>query len=105
MPQPTINHFRRTLHIGMKGEDVFYMKDLLGDLAREYKFFPTLFIPRPDLNFDVLTSSLVKKFQEHVGLTPDGIFGKATYDAMERTYKNYIVDRVTPGFGVNARRY
>lgn len=97
------NHFKRTLCIGMNGEDVLYMKDMLGDLAREYKFYPSLFIPRPDRNFDVLTSSLVRKFQEYVGLTPDGIFGKSTYDAMEKTYANYIIGMGLPV--MNARRY
>jgi murein L,D-transpeptidase YcbB/YkuD len=81
------------------------MKEILAELANEYNFFPKFFIPRPNSNFDVLTSTLVKKFQEYVGLTPDGIFGKATYDAMEKTYSNYIIGAGLQVYGIKTRRY
>lgn len=97
-------HFTRPLHVGMQGSDVLYVKDLLAELAREYKFYPSIFIPKVNRNYDVLTSSLVRKFQEYVGMKADGVFNKETWNAMETTYENYLTGQGLAVFGANGPR-
>lgn len=71
------------LRLGSSGQDVVTLQYLLNVAA---EFDPTIPAPRQDGNFGSDTQQAVAAFQIAAGLTPDGIVGPLTWQALYNTY-------------------
>ena len=63
----------RTIKSGSKGQQVKQMQELLNSIG---------FTIKVDGNFGKISDDAIKQFQFNNGLTPDGIVGKITWDAL-----------------------
>lgn len=88
---PNTKHVKRILYKGMSGEDVKYLQEMLDDLNSFYKFCPSRTLKASGY-FGDETARFLKFFQYKSDLIPDSYFDKATSDALEKWYANYIVD-------------
>ena len=72
------------LRQGSRGQDVITLQYLL-DVISEY--YPDIPAVTQDGIFGAGTKQAVTAFQSRMGLTPDGIVGPATWNALYRTYQ------------------
>ena len=72
------------LRIGSTGPNVVTLQVALNRISQNYPAIPK--IPTADGIFGSRTEAAVKKFQQIFNLTPDGIVGKATWNAVVRLY-------------------
>ncbi|MBD5491379.1 MAG: LysM peptidoglycan-binding domain-containing protein [Lachnospiraceae bacterium] len=85
------------LRQGSSGQDVITLQYLLNVAA---EFNPTIPAPAQDGNFGSGTQQSVMAFQRAAGLTPDGIVGPRTWQALYNTYlgaNNVIPPGTDPG--------
>ena len=86
-----------TLRLGSSGQDVITLQYLLNVAA---EFNATIPAPAQDGNFGSKTQQAVAAFQRAAGLTPDGIVGPRTWQALYNTYlgaNNVIPPGTDPG--------
>lgn len=72
------------LREGSRGQDVITLQYLLSIISEYYPGIPS---PAQDGIFGPGTREAVTAFQRRMGLSPDGIVGPATWDALYRTYQ------------------
>lgn len=72
------------LREGSRGQDVITLQYLLSIISEYYPGIPS---PAQDGIFGPGTGEAVTAFQRRMGLSPDGIVGPATWDALYRTYQ------------------
>lgn len=72
------------LSFGSSGEPVRSLQVKLNRISKNYPAIPK--IPFPDGSYQAETQRAVTAFQEIFSLTPDGIAGKATWNAVNRIY-------------------
>ncbi len=72
------------LSFGSAGEPVRSIQIKLNRISKNYPAIPK--IPFPDGSFQVETERAVRAFQEIFSLAPDGIVGRATWNAINRIY-------------------
>lgn len=72
------------LREGSRGQDVITLQYLLSVISEYYPGIPS---PAQDGIFGPGTREAVTAFQRRMGLSPDGIVGPATWDALYRTYQ------------------
>ena len=72
------------LSLGSSGEPVRSIQVRLNRISKNYPAIPK--IPFPDGSFQAETERAVRAFQEIFSLTPDGIVGRATWNAINRIY-------------------
>lgn len=72
------------LSFGSSGEPVRSIQVKLNRISKNYPAIPK--IPFPDGSFQVETERAVRAFQEIFSLAPDGIVGRATWNAINRIY-------------------
>ncbi len=72
------------LSIGSSGEPVRSIQVRLNRISKNYPAIPK--IPFPDGSYQEATERAVRAFQEIFALTPDGIVGRSTWNAVNRIY-------------------
>ncbi|MBR6650861.1 MAG: peptidoglycan-binding protein [Clostridia bacterium] len=72
------------LSFGSSGEPVRTIQVKLNRISKNYPAIPK--IPFPDGSFQAETDRAVRTFQEIFNLTPDGVVGRATWNAINRIY-------------------
>ncbi|MBQ7835822.1 MAG: peptidoglycan-binding protein [Clostridia bacterium] len=72
------------LSFGSSGEPVRSIQVRLNRISKNYPAIPK--IPFPDGSFQEATERAVRAFQEIFSLTPDGVVGRATWNAINRIY-------------------
>lgn len=72
------------LSFGSSGEPVRSIQVKLNRISKNYPAIPK--IPFPDGSFQAETERAVRTFQEIFNLTPDGVVGRATWNAINRIY-------------------
>ena len=81
---------------GSRGNDVITLQYILSFISEYYPNIPLL---NQNGNFDNLTYQSVIAFQHMMGLTPDGVVGPATWNALYDTYWG-IIENTDPGSDV-----
>ena len=81
------------LRIGSSGQDVITLQYLLNVAA---EFNPAVPAPTQDGDFGIETAEAVAAFQRAAGLTPDGVVGPLTWQALYETYLG-VEDIIPPG--------
>ena len=76
--------FEELLSLGDVGDDVRVMQYYLAVIAAYYDTIPPVAVNGV---FDENTEAAVRAFQQQFGLTPDGIVGRQTWQAMEDAYE------------------
>ncbi len=82
--QGIMSSYPGVLRRGTSGPNVVVIQVSLNRIAQNYPAIPK--ISSVDGIFGAQTEASVRKFQEIVGLTPDGIVGRATWYALVRYY-------------------
>ncbi len=72
------------LSFGSAGEPVRSIQIKLNRISKNYPAIPK--IPFPDGSYQAETERAVRQFQQIFNLTPDGIVGRATWNAINRIY-------------------
>ena len=83
------------LKLGGSGSNVELMQIRLNRISRNYPGIPKIY--PADGFFDQSTEDAVKKFQEVFNLTPDGIIGTATWNAI-----NFVYNAVKKLYAINS---
>lgn len=89
------------LRSGSSGQDVITLQYLLNVAA---EFYPTIPAPAQDGTFGSATRQSVEAFQRSAGLTPDGIVGPLTWQALYQTWLG-ITDVLPPGPDTGVTEY
>ena len=76
--------FEELLSLGDTGDDVRVMQYYLAVIAAYYDTIPPVMVNGV---FDEATAAAVRAFQQEFGLTPDGIVGRQTWQAIEDAYE------------------
>jgi peptidoglycan hydrolase-like protein with peptidoglycan-binding domain len=103
---PNTRFVKRVLHIGSRGDDVYYVQDLLDELNGFYKFCPVRRL-QPNGYFGPETQKFLKFFQYWVDLEKDACFAyfeKKTSDALEQAYAEYLDDLRVQGTFARTRK-
>ena len=88
---PNSANVKRILRKGMQGKDVAYIQEVLDELNSFYKFCPSKPL-KASGRFGDDTQKYVKFFQYKADLIPDCYFDRATNDAMEAWWNQYLND-------------
>ena len=75
------------LRVGSRGRSVAQMQQALNRISQNFPALPKL---KADGIFGSVTESAVRAFQNAFGLTADGIVGRITWYAIERTYAGVL---------------
>lgn len=75
--------FPGTLRLGSEGDDVADLQRYLNGISGSYSGIPTLTV---DGVFGQATDAAVRQFQTQSGLTPSGVVGEITWDALVSAY-------------------
>ncbi len=89
--------YPRLLREGMRGNEVAIVQYYLRMAAAYNSRFPSIAI---DGIFGPKTKEAVKAFQTYYGLTPDGIVGRNTWNALQENYRG-ILNTLPPGYNEN----
>ncbi len=82
-----------TLRVGNSGRDVITLQFLLNYISL---YFPSIVAPSQNGNFDTDTYSSLIGFQQMLGLTPDGIVGRNTWNSLYEIYWGIKNNVITP---------
>lgn len=86
-----------TIKLGSTGNDVITLQYILSFISDYYPTIPSL---TQNGKFDYQTSEAVKAFQQMMGLTPDGIVGPDTWNALYDIYLGIKENAPGPGPGI-----
>lgn len=89
--------FPRVLREGMRGNEVAIIQYYLRAASTYNSMIPPVTV---DNIFGPQTTEAVKAFQTYYGLTPDGIVGRNTWNALQETYRG-ILNTLPPGYNEN----
>lgn len=82
------------LRQGSRGQDVITLQYLLNVIS---EYYPNVPAPTQDGIFGSQTAEAVKAFQQAVRLSPDGIVGPQTWEALYQTYQGIGQNVPSPG--------
>jgi len=71
------------IRFGATGENVRIIQQWLATLSQTYTDIPTVQV---DGNFGEQTDRAVRAFQQRFGITPNGVVGAVTWDALASAY-------------------
>ena len=89
--------YPRLLREGMRGNEVANVQYYLRVAAAYNSIIPPIAV---DGIFGPNTTEAVKAFQTYSGLTPDGIVGRNTWNALQENYRG-ILNTLPPGYNEN----
>ena len=89
--------YPRLLREGMRGNEVAVIQYYLRTVGTYNSFVPVIEV---DGIFGPKTTEAVKAFQTYSGLTPDGIVGRNTWNALQEAYRG-ILNTLPPGYNEN----